>query len=243
MRPLIVLTLVTLLGIAGVIAVERLPPQHSPFAPIDLGHPVGFATGLKLSRLGDHPGACKRAVARSPLLVTAIPDRVEGGFCLLDGAVAIQRSSVRYSAPVRVTCPMAAALYLWERDVVAPAAARHLDARVARIDHAGTYACRRVSGSATGRPSQHARANAIDVSGFLLANGRRIPCWRTGMGVVLREHFCGRCETAAAGCCAPSSAPTTTRRTATISTWTWVHTDYADRRRCWRRWLGPAGSL
>lgn len=111
-------------------------------------------------------------IARSPLRVTEIPDRRYGAFC--GGAVGIERSTTRYSAPVRVTCPMAAALYLWEREVVLPAAVRHFASRVIRIDHAGTYVCRRVSGDAAGRPSEHATANAIDVTGFLLPDGRRV---------------------------------------------------------------------
>ena len=36
----------------------------------------------------------------------------------------------------------------------------------------GSYSCRNVAGSA--RRSAHATANAIDVSGFVLADGRRI---------------------------------------------------------------------
>jgi hypothetical protein len=162
------------LGIAVVVAIARLPPQHSPLAPLDLADPVGFATSLKLAQFRDDPPACRQMIARSLLRVTEIPDRRYGAFCELRGAVAIERSTTRYSAPVRVSCPMAAALYLWEREVVLPAAIRHLASRVVRIDHAGTYACRRVSGDAAGRPSEHATANAIDVTGFVFPDGRRV---------------------------------------------------------------------
>lgn len=128
---------------------------------------------MKLAHLGHDPVQCRAVLDRSALQSVAIEDRDEG-FCGLHGAVAIKKSTVRYSAPVRVTCPMAAALYLWEREVVAPAAAQHLSARVIAIDHLGTYACRRVSGSPRGRPSQHATANVIDVAAFRLSNGERV---------------------------------------------------------------------
>jgi len=36
----------------------------------------------------------------------------------------------------------------------------------------GTYACRSIAGS--GRLSEHATANAVDVAAFILADGRRI---------------------------------------------------------------------
>jgi hypothetical protein len=174
MRTAFPLLLLITLGLGVVVAVDRLPPQHSPLAPLDLANSVGFATRLKLARLRANPSACRQVVTHSPLLLTEIPDRRNGQFCALEGAVAIERSSVRYSAPVRVSCPMAAALYLWEREVVAPAATRHLGAPVTRIDHLGTYSCRRVYGGVTGRPSQHATANAIDVAGFRLADGRHV---------------------------------------------------------------------
>ena len=66
------------------------------------------------------------------------------------------------------SCPVAAALALWERDVVQPAARRHLGARVTAFDHAGSYACRRIGGGAEGRFSEHGTADAVDVLGFRL---------------------------------------------------------------------------
>jgi hypothetical protein len=166
--------LLLVVGLAVIVVIDRLPPQHAPWAPLDLEGPVGWATRMKLAGLdGDLP-ACRAAIERSNLAAPPIPDRREGAFCGFEGAVAIEKSAVRYSAPVRVSCPMAAALYLWEREVVRPAAARHFGSGVVRIDHVGTYACRRVYAGAAGRPSQHATANAIDITGFRLADGRRV---------------------------------------------------------------------
>ena len=174
MRTAISLLFLMALGLAAVLIGDRLPPQHSPWAPLELADPTGFATGLKLARLRDDPGQCRAVLDRSALETAPIDDRNEGSFCGMRNAVAIERSAMRYSGPVRVSCPMAAALYLWEREVVAPAAVRHLGARVTQIDHLGTYSCRRVNGGASGRPSQHATANAIDVAAFRLSNGRRV---------------------------------------------------------------------
>jgi hypothetical protein len=75
---------------------------------------------------------------------------------------------------VRITCPLAAALLMWERHVVVPAAEEHLGSPVVRIRHFGTYACRNVNHAESGPRSQHATANAIDIQGFDLADGRRI---------------------------------------------------------------------
>src|SRR3546814_3060791 len=45
---------------------------------------------------------------------------------------------------------------------------------VVKIETYGTYSCRNIYGGRSGRLSQHAYSNAIDVSGFVLADGRRI---------------------------------------------------------------------
>lgn len=175
-------------AIAIAMMIDRLPPEDLPFIPIDLDRPVGFATGMKLAGLRSASDACANAIAGSKLAVTWLPDRDPGGFCRLHDVVQIERSGIPWSAPPRTTCALAAALYVWEREVVAAAAAHHLGTTVTRIDHLGTYACRTVRGSAGsdarpgGRPSEHASANAIDVAGFRLANGGRITVARDWSG-------------------------------------------------------------
>ncbi|HYN39429.1 MAG TPA: extensin family protein, partial [Rhodospirillales bacterium] len=159
----------------AIVAFDRLPPQHSPFATLDPQRPIGWATARQLARLKTDPAACRAALDRARLRTTPIADSREGEFCGFSNAVAIERSDIPWSqTPLRLSCPMAVAIAVWERQVVAPAAERYLGARVTRIDHLGTYACRRVVGSPSGRPSQHATANAIDIAAFRLADGRRV---------------------------------------------------------------------
>jgi len=42
------------------------------------------------------------------------------------------------------------------------------------VDHLGSFACRNVYNRKQGRLSQHATANALDISGFRLQDGQRI---------------------------------------------------------------------
>ena len=72
------------------------------------------------------------------------------------------------------SCPVAAALHLWERDTVQPAALRLLGERIAAIDHYGSYSCRRIGSGSEGAYSEHATANAVDIAAFRTASGRRI---------------------------------------------------------------------
>jgi len=190
------------LAAAGLAVLRQHPiaPEHLPYERLDLARPIGLATGFQLARLRGDPSMCQGVLDMSTLRTRPLPSRRTGDFCGFLNAVELERSTVPYSAPVRVTCPMAAALYLWEREVVAPAAERHLGSPLARIDHLGTYSCRRIGGGPTGRPSEHATANAIDISGFRLTDGRRITLagdWNKGAEAeraFLREVRDGACD-------------------------------------------------
>lgn len=78
--------------------------------------------------------------------------------------------SVSNLGPLR--CGTAKAFSDWARFGVDRAARQLLGSPVVQIETMGSYACRNVAGSQ--RRSAHARAEAIDVSGFVLADGRRI---------------------------------------------------------------------
>jgi hypothetical protein len=73
-----------------------------------------------------------------------------------------------------VSCSLAAAWALFEAHALQPAARAHLGQPVARVIHFGTHACRNVNHRRFGRRSQHATADAIDVAGFVLRDGREI---------------------------------------------------------------------
>ena len=73
-----------------------------------------------------------------------------------------------------MTCPLARQFARWARESVQSAADQWLRARVVRIETFGTYACRTRNSRPGARLSEHGFANAVDVSGFVLADGRRI---------------------------------------------------------------------
>jgi hypothetical protein len=87
-------------------------------------------------------------------------------------ALAGDRSPLTISNLGPVRCGVAKSFSDWARFGVDRAARQILGSPVARIETMGSYACRNVAG--TERRSAHARAEAIDVSGFVLADGRRI---------------------------------------------------------------------
>jgi hypothetical protein len=58
--------------------------------------------------------------------------------------------SLAYRPSLVTSCPVAAALHLWETRVVQPAAELHFGTQVARITHSGSYSCRRTYGRTVG---------------------------------------------------------------------------------------------
>ncbi len=71
-----------------------------------------------------------------------------------------------------VTCGVSQAFAGWARFGVDRAARQILGSGLRSIETFGSYSCRNVAGSS--RLSAHARGAAIDVSGFVLDDGRRI---------------------------------------------------------------------
>lgn len=82
--------------------------------------------------------------------------------------------AVTFKPAVTVNCAIAARFAEWLVKRAQPAAERTLGARIKRITGANGYACRNRYGARTGRLSEHALANAIDIPTFVLANGKRV---------------------------------------------------------------------
>lgn len=119
---------------------------------------------------------CLSNMSMAGIRYRALPDRVTGPGCGLFGTVQLVDIGVPVAGLTAVRCGAALAFGRWVRQDVAPAAARAFGSGLARIDTAGSYACRNVIGSAgnADRRSGHAIANAIDVTAFRLRDGRRV---------------------------------------------------------------------
>ncbi|MGQ0741199.1 MAG: extensin-like domain-containing protein [Alphaproteobacteria bacterium] len=171
-RLLIVLLVFGDLALAAVWGWRHLPPNWRPWHTVELDQPPTPLAHLQINLLRLNGNACMAALGRSRLSFLRIPDRPLVNGCGIANGVHILRSHQGYSSRFSVTCPMAAALYWWEQALDAAAQAE-FGARLARIDHVGSYTCRNI-GSGDGRRSQHATANAIDIEGFRLSNGKVI---------------------------------------------------------------------
>ena len=179
------------LGLCAAFALLNLfaPHQDLPWKPLDLNRPIGQATAAQVADFVLPPtaaaeevkgvtDACIQVLRDAGVEVERAEDRDDGGFCVVRGAVRLTGGDITPLAPggLVMQCPLAVRYVIWDRQVLQPAAEAAFGARVSRVDNYGSYACRRLYGrtETTVRPSEHARANALDIAGVTLEDGRKV---------------------------------------------------------------------
>ena len=105
-------------------------------------------------------------------------DPIKEGICGAPAPILLKSigkdPKVEIDPPATVTCPLASALSTWLKEVVQPDAKALLGSPVVKLHNATSYACRNRYGAAEGPLSEHALANALDVSEFVLASGDQV---------------------------------------------------------------------
>lgn len=174
-----------------------------PWTELDLNQPVGRFTASKIAALGNDPPQCRALLRGAGARDIAAPPVRSGEQCGYADGMRLSSAGSRTAAfapsGLATSCPVAAALLLWDERVVQPAALRHFGVEVASVQHAGSYSCRRLYGRAAGAWSEHATADAVDVTGFRLSNGRTVSVLRDWPGsgadaAFLREVRDGACR-------------------------------------------------
>ncbi|SEO99260.1 Uncharacterized conserved protein [Luteibacter sp. UNC138MFCol5.1] len=175
MRALLLLVL--LLSLCALVWTSgwRPPDRYNPWAPLDLRATPDAFLRFKLARLDDDPAMCRAAIREGGAAFVPVPDRHEVSGCGWTDAVRLSAiGPATFASPVTVTCPLAASLVLFHRHLLQPSAEQAFGAPVRRVEHVGSYACRNVYHRDQAPLSRHAVADAIDVTGWRLADGRRI---------------------------------------------------------------------
>lgn len=161
---------VLIAGLA-VLGWQHLPRPYNPFAPLHVGDPLTPMTKFKLRRLRSNADYCVAALHTAVLRTVPRPD-AGSRECPLPDAVQVQAASTPLSSSFLASCPLAVSYALWDIHAVQPLAQQHFGQGVRRVTHLGSYACRNVRGGT--RQSEHATANAIDISAFALNDGGSI---------------------------------------------------------------------
>lgn len=172
--------IICLAVIAAAIASYRwLPSYYNPFAPLSLDDPPGTLTQFKLRRLS--PEHCEillaQANARQLIRTQTVADST--GECPLNDVVRVRSfGSVSLSSSFLASCPLALSSALFVNQQARPLTQTMMGSSLSRIDHLGSFACRNIYHRPNARRSEHASAEALDISGFTLENGQRISVLR-----------------------------------------------------------------
>lgn len=181
----------------------RRHPQDLPWTTLDLDHPTGRFTAARIAALGRDGPRCRALLKEAGALDDAAAARFFTPQCGYEDGVRLREGNARTAgfrpAGVVTSCPAAAALLLWDKRVVQPAAERHLRASVTNLLHAGSFSCRRLYNRPDGPWSEHATADAVDILGFQLSDGRTVSVLRDWNGdqaeaAFLRDVRDGACR-------------------------------------------------
>ncbi|RKQ68996.1 extensin-like protein [Litorimonas taeanensis] len=175
---------VALLFMGSFYLVNRyVPPQHLGWKRLDTSRPLGLATKAQILRLSLSSSASCMDMARDTIGFESIPadpkpspEKGNGaGVCGFDiGRVVYGQDDISLTpGEANMQCPLSIGAYLWSREIDQIAQERY-GYGLAKIHHIGTYSCRRQNGNSSGLWSEHAFANAWDVSGFELENGHLV---------------------------------------------------------------------
>lgn len=173
------------------------PRRYDPLALPDLTENPSFMTQWQMKLVDANVDNCLIALSRAGVASNLRPDVTQGLQCGKSGAVGLRHLSTAKLRPEDTRCAIAARLYMWERNVLQPAARRLLGEDIVEIVHYGSYQCRTIHGSSS--MSEHSTANAFDISGFKTRSGKTLSVlrdWRkpTPAGQLLTVAHDGLCD-------------------------------------------------
>lgn len=170
---------IVILGVACGVGYRYLPSYYNPFVPLELSDPPNRLTHFKLQRLTPERCQSLLAQANQRKLISSQPVADSAGECPLAGVVRVRDfGSVKLSSSFLASCPLALSSALFVEQQARPLTEQLMASRLTRIDHLGSFACRNIYHRPAARRSEHASAQALDISGFRLADGRHITVLR-----------------------------------------------------------------
>jgi hypothetical protein len=153
------------------IPIPRLKPVATPPAVV-VEPPVVASRGWSKAAIVAARLECRQRLKGVVLDFEFMPPFGQEGGCGAASALMVRSiAGVTIMPPAELTCDMAEALYAWVSTSVQPAAQLNLKKKLIVINNASAYACRRRNNSATGKISEHAKANAFDIATLGFSDG------------------------------------------------------------------------
>ena len=175
-RAVTFVVVAAILGLLGLAA--GLPfPRLWALRPLDLSAGDQWFIHRRLAAIRNDRDLCRIVLIAPHVVSSPVPDAVAGDGCGWRNSERITTIAGARMSVDKLTCELTAGLGLWMIHEVQPEAVRLFGHKVAEVHHVGGYSCRNIDGS-SGERSEHAAANALDITAFTLANGKRISVLR-----------------------------------------------------------------
>nr|WP_249426263.1 extensin family protein [Enterobacter cloacae] len=175
--------IVFILVAVATVGYRWLPSHYNPFTPLSLDDPPGPITQYKLRRLTPEACASLLSQANQKALIRTQPVADSAGACPLHNVVRVRDfGPVSLNSSFLASCPLALSSALFVSQQARPLTRTWTGSELVRIEHLGSYACRNIYHRPDARRSEHATAEALDISAFRLANGERVTIlhgWRS----------------------------------------------------------------
>lgn len=153
-----------------------LPDRMNPTKPFDPTDELSFLTNTKLRWAERDLETCQQALRALGSQFQNLPNIRTSNQCGITDRVRLGTIAGLRVTEFETKCSMALRLGMWVYHDVKPTAAELLETELTQMSHFGSFSCRPIRSASgnTGRMSEHATANAIDVSGFKDASGAQI---------------------------------------------------------------------
>lgn len=197
--PRLLLLCLAMLALAAAFWFGLVPQRWSPFSPVSLERAPGLFLDFQLAALRRDRALCLAVLKEPHIDAQPIPDSPRQDGCGWVNSVRLSSAGgVRLPAE-KLSCEMAVAVTLWIEHALQPIATELLGSRVAAIQQMGTYSCRNIVGNKLWKDfrSQHATANAVDIGGFTLEDGRSISVLKQWPGDGREAQFLRRAHRSA----------------------------------------------
>jgi len=169
-----------LVGSAGYLLLSHpktpLPDHWNPLRDLSVTAPVTPVTKFQLNRALADAAQCRAALSQAGVAFSRMEDLVVDQNCGIAGRGVLTELVSARTRGLETRCTTALRLAMWEHHVVQPAARDVLGTDMRALQHLGSYNCRRMR-SAQGQDngwSSHATADAIDIVGVELTDGRKL---------------------------------------------------------------------
>jgi len=174
--PRLILIVLLAVGLGFLFRQGLVPAMLNPLPVIDLSQANPWLVDWRLAALKRDPDLCRRVLIAPHIEAQPIADSPLRDGCGWSNGVRMSTAGGVRAGFDKITCEAAIALALWLQHDLQEVATEILGQRVRAVQSFGTYACRNIIGNRLWKSwrSQHATANAVDIGGFTLADGRQI---------------------------------------------------------------------